>query len=98
MSLDRVVVGLDVLDWNPDELVRSKAIKIKDSPRDHKVHLFRVEVSTHRTDWVVTNNLAQNSTEATQQACGFRWSIEQLHRESKQVTGLECCQCRKAYI
>jgi len=42
--------------------------------------------------------LAQNSTEATQQACGFRWKIEQLHCESKQVTGLESYQCRKARI
>ena len=36
--------------------------------------------------------------EATQKACGFRWEIEQLHREGKQVTGLERCQCRKAGI
>ena len=28
--------------------------------------------------------------------CGFRWKIEQVHREGKQVTGLERCQCRKA--
>ena len=38
------------------------------------------------------------STEATQEACGFRWKIEQLHREGKQVTGLERCQCRTARI
>jgi hypothetical protein len=30
--------------------------------------------------------------------CGFRWKIEQLHREGKQVIGLEACQCRKARI
>jgi hypothetical protein len=34
----------------------------------------------------------------TQQACGFRWKIEQLHREGKQLTGLGRCQCRKARI
>jgi IS4 transposase len=62
------------------------------------VQLFRVVVSTHRTDYVVTNDLAQESTETTQEACGFRWKIEQLHREGKQVTGLERCQCRKARI
>jgi hypothetical protein len=55
-------------------------------------------VSTHRTDFVVTNDLAQASTEATQQVCGFRWKIEQLHREGKQLTGLEACQCRIARI
>src|SRR5712691_4094532 len=59
---------------------------------------WNVAVSNHRTDYVVTNELAQHSTEATQEACGFRWKIEQLHREGKQVTGLERCQCRKARI
>ncbi|BBA34324.1 transposase, IS4 family protein [Methylocaldum marinum] len=62
------------------------------------MRLFWVEVSTHRTDWVVTNDATQHSTEATQQACGFRRKIEQLHREGKQATGLERCQCRKAPI
>jgi hypothetical protein len=89
---------MDSLDWPSEELVHGKRIKIKGFPRDHKVRLFRVEVSTHRTDWVVTNDPTQDSTEATQQACGFRWKIEQLHRESKQLTGLERCQCRKARI
>ncbi|MBM0742011.1 hypothetical protein JOY44_10305 [Phormidium sp. CLA17] len=28
--------------------------------------------------------------------CRCRWKIEQLHRQSKQVIGLEACQCRKA--
>jgi hypothetical protein len=60
--------------------------------------MFRVEVSPHRTDYVVTNDPAQDSTEATQEVCSFRLSIEQLHREGKQVTGLERCQCRKARI
>ena len=89
---------VDALDWNADELQSGKRLKIKGFPKDHKVQCFRVEVSTHRTDFVVTNDLAQNSTEATQQACRLRWKIEQLHRESKQVTGLESCQCRKARI
>jgi len=30
--------------------------------------------------------------------CGLRWKIEQFHRETEQVTGLEECQCRKARI
>ncbi|MEI2771874.1 MAG: hypothetical protein ABTR54_07070 [Candidatus Competibacter sp.] len=80
------------------ERVQGKRIKIKGFPKDRKVRLFRVEVSTHRTDWIVTNDSTQDSTEATQKVCGFRWKIEQLHRESKQLTGLERCQCRKARI
>ncbi len=87
---------VDALDGSPDALEHGKRIKIKGLPTDHKGQLFRVEVSTHRTDSVVTNELAQHATEATQEACGFRGKIEPLHREGKQVTGLERCQCRKA--
>jgi hypothetical protein len=94
----RPYVRVDSLPWSDQELAHGKRIKVKGFPKDHKVHLFRVEVSTHRTDWVVTNDLTQESTEAAQEACGFRWKIEQLHREGKQLTGLERCQCRKARI
>ena len=89
---------VDALAWSADELEHGKCIKIKGFPKEHKVHLFRVVVSTHRTDYIVTNELTQHSTEATQEACGFRWKIEPLHREGKQVTGLERCQCRTARI
>lgn len=84
--------------WSESELEQGKRIKIKGFPKDHKVQCFRVEVSTHRTDYVVTNDVTQDSTAATQQACSFRWKIEQLHREGKQVTGLERCECRQARI
>lgn len=95
---ERPYQRVDSLAWSPAELGAGKPIKLKGFPKEHKVRLFRVEVSTHRTDWVVTNDPAQDSTEATQQVCGFRWKIEQLHREGKQVTGLERCQCRPARI
>jgi Transposase DDE domain len=87
---------VDALTWSTEALAHGQTIKRKGFPKDHKVRLFRVEVSTHRTAWVVTNDQTQDATEATQEACGFRWRIEQLHREGKQVTGLERCQCRKA--
>jgi hypothetical protein len=89
---------VDSLAWSEAELSGGKRVKIKGFPKEHKVQCFRVAVTTNRTDYVVTNDLAQDSTEATQEACGFRWKIEQLHREGKQLTGLERCQCRKARI
>jgi hypothetical protein len=89
---------VDSLEWTAAELAHGKRLKIKGFPREHKVQCFRVAVTTNRTDYVVTNDLAQDSTEAAQEACGFRWKIEQLHREGKQLTGLERCQCRKARI
>jgi len=89
---------VDALEWSEAELACGKRIKIKGFPKEHKAQCFRVAVTTHRTDYVVTNDLAQDSTQAAQEACGFRWKIEQLHREGKQLTGLERCQCRKARI
>jgi hypothetical protein len=55
-------------------------------------------VSTHRTDWVVTNDLSQDSLDDTQEVCAMRWKIEQFHRELKQLTGIERNQCRKRRI
>ena len=60
--------------------------------------LFRVVVSESHTDWVITNDLSQNSTNATRDVCAIRWKIEQFHRELKQLTGVEKCQCRKGRI
>ena len=89
---------VDSLDWNTQELEYGKQIKIKNFPKDHKVRLFRVETSTSPTDWVVTNDPTEDSTQGARRVCALRWKIEQLHREGKQVTGIECCQCRKARI
>jgi len=88
----------DSLNWSAREQTHGKTVKIRGFPGSHRVKLFRVEVSTNRTDWVATNDLAQNSLDATQKACGMRWKIEQFHRELKQLTGVEKCQCRKARI
>jgi hypothetical protein len=86
------------LAWSTEALAHGKTIKMKGFPKDHKVRLFRVEVSPHRTDWVVTNEQTQDATAATPEACGVRWKIAPWHREGKQVTGLERCQCRTARI
>ena len=87
---------IDLLQWDEHDLARGKTVKIKGFPKHHKVKLFRVEVSTHRTDWVVTNDQTQDSVQATQDACRLRWKIEQFHREAKQLTGIERCQRREA--
>jgi len=89
---------VDTLAWSEEEHQRGKLIKIKGFPKEHKGKLFRVVLSTQRTDYVVTNDFAQDTTQAVKDACGLRWKIEQFHRETKQVSGLESCQCRKARI
>ena len=84
--------------WSSADYAHGKVIKIKGFPKEHRVKLFRVVVSSNRTDWVVTNDLSQDSTLAVQEACRLRWTIEQFHREIKQLTGIEKCQCRKSRI
>lgn len=90
--------NIESLSWSEDDLECGKIIKIKAFPAEKKVKLFRVTISTDRTDYVVTNDLSLCSTEVTQKACKIRWKIEQFHREIKQLTGIESCQCRKARL
>jgi len=45
---------------------------------------------------VVTNDSSPLTAEAVQEASGLRWKVEQFHREEKQLTGIQACQCRKA--
>ena len=65
-------------------------------PKDCKLKLFRVLVSTHRTDYLVTNEVEPRDTAAAEQESSVRWTIEQFHRELKQLTGVQACQCRLA--
>ena len=55
-------------------------LKIRGFPKNHKVkeHLDARIMSLNQSDKV----------------CVWRWKIEQFHREAKQLTGLEKCQCR----
>jgi len=89
---------VDTLIWNNQEVERGKVIKIKGFPQAKKVKLFRVFVSPGKTEYVATNNINQDSTDDVQQECAIRWKIEEFHRDLKQLTGIEACQCRKARI
>ncbi|CAA9588099.1 Mobile element protein [uncultured Synechococcales cyanobacterium] len=91
-------VRVDELSWSAQDLQQGKQIKIRGFPKDKKVNLFRVTVSTNRTEFIATNDDSQASTDAVQEVCGIRWKIEEFHRELKQLTGVEACQCRTARI
>jgi hypothetical protein len=82
------------LQWDHQTQQCGKLLKLKEFPGGLKVKLFRVVVSNNRTDWVVTNDIDQASTENTHKICQIRWKIEQYHREVKQALGIEKCQCR----
>lgn len=52
------------LDWSQTELEHGKIIKVKAFPKDKKVKLFRVIISTDKTEYVATNDLDNDSTDA----------------------------------
>ena len=85
---------VDSLSWTDEEQDTSKTVHSKQMPKGHRVKLFRLALSTERTDYIVTNDMTQDDSDVVKAHCGVRWKIEQFHRESKQVTGLEGCQCR----
>ena len=89
---------VDALTWTKREQATGKRIKIRGFPKNHKVNVFRVASATRRTAYIVTNDLTQTDPSVAQEVCHLRWKIEQVHREAKQVTGLEKCQCRLARI
>jgi hypothetical protein len=82
--------------WSDADVGQGKTIKLFKMPLDTYFKLFRVLVSTTRTDYIITNDLAQNNTEAAEKQSSIRWKVEQLHREEKQITGIESCPCRLA--
>ena len=88
-------VQIKDLQWSEAELARGKEVKVHKMAADTRFKLFRVVLSTERTDYIATNDMAQQDTEATEEKSGIRWTVEQFHREDKQTTGIESCQCRK---
>ena len=88
---------IDALQWTDAEERSGKRLKLHRFPRDQKVKVFRV-ASSQRTDYVATNDWSQSDVSVVRQVCGVRWKVELFHREAKQLTGLENCQCRLARI
>jgi hypothetical protein len=76
---------IENLSWQETELKDGKIIKIKRFPGSKKVKLFRVAVSTDRTDYIATNDLSQNSTDVVQQVYKIRWKIEEFHARIKTI-------------
>ena len=87
--------NVDTLHFNEGEIVHGKSVHLKNFPKGHRLKLFRLTLFTERTEYVVTNDLTQDSAAETKKHCSTRWKIEQFHRQVKQTTGLQRCQCRK---
>jgi len=85
----------DSLLWSQEELRAGRLVHLRDFPRGHQVKLFRLTLSTGRTEFLITNEVAQDWTPETQKVWTWRSRIEEFHREDKQVTGVARCQCRR---
>lgn len=90
--------AVETLEWTAAEEQSGKRIKIHGFPKEHKVKLFRVVVSSHRTEYLVTNDTSRLSLQDAHTVGALRWKIEEVHREVKQLTGIGKCQCRKARL
>ena len=62
--------------WSVQDLQQGKQIKIRGFPSGKKVKLFRVTVSTNRTEFVATNDDSRSSTDAVQNVCGKLMDIQ----------------------
>ena len=81
--------------WNDQTIKNGKTIHLNGFPANSHLQLFRIETSTSRTDFIVTNEKLEITDDAVQDEYDIRWKVEELHRELKQLTGVEKCQCRK---
>ena len=70
---------IEQLVWNESELEKGKLLKVNKFPKDKKVKLFRVTISTDRTEYIATNDLSDNSTEKIRDISSSRWKIEEFH-------------------
>ena len=87
---------IGLLGWSVEEVESGKTLKGKGMPKDCKLKRWSVLVSIHRTDDLLTNEVEPCDTAAAEQESSIRWKIEQFHRELKQLTGVQACQCRLA--
>jgi hypothetical protein len=95
LSKEEGYVHLDDIEWTPERLKLGVVVKLKKIP--FKVKLFKLVTQNGDIDWLITNELDDNLTaQVAQEANDVRWQVEEFHRELKQLTGSEKCQCRKA--
>jgi len=88
-------IHLQAIEWTEHHLTYGVPIKLKEVP--FKVQLFKVVAPNGDIEWVITNHPEGSfTTSDIQNENAERWQIEQLHRELKQLTGSEKCECRKA--
>lgn len=95
LSKEQGYVHLDTIEWTEQRLLQGVIVKLKKVP--FNVKLFKLVATNGDIDWVITNDLDEHLTTSVVKATNdWRWQVEAFHRELKQLTGSEKCQCRKA--
>jgi SRSO17 transposase len=95
LSKEGGYIHLQDIEWTAHRLTYGVPVKLKEIP--FKVQLFKVVAPNGDIEWVITNHPeGAFTTSDIQDENAGRWQIEQLHRELKQLTGSEKCECRKA--
>ena len=95
LSVAEGYVHLETIDWTEHRLKHGVIVKLKKVP--FKVKLFKLVAKNGDIDWIITNDLDETLTaQAVEKTNNLRWKVEEFHRELKQLTGSEKCQCRKA--
>lgn len=95
LSKETGYVHLDSIEWTQQQLEQGILVKLKKVP--FKVKLFKLVATNGSIDWLITNELDENlTTQVAKTNNDVRWQIEEFHRDIKQLTGSQKCQCRKA--
>ena len=89
-------IHLQDSEWTPERLRTGISIKLKEVP--FLVKLFKLVAKNGDIDWVITNDPATDRTTTIVRGRNdVRWDVERFHRELKQLTGIEKCQCQSAW-
>ena len=95
LSKEGGYIHLQDIEWTDQRQLQGVSVKLKEMP--FKVQLFKLVATNGDIEWVITNHAEGTFTaSAIQDENAVRWQIEQLHRELKQLTGIEKCECRHA--
>lgn len=94
LSKESGYVHLQDIEWTEQQIKTGLAVKLKEVP--FLVQLFKIVATNGDVEWVITNDLACTDVLVAKKTKDIGWNIEQMHREYKQLTGSEKCQCRSA--
>jgi SRSO17 transposase len=94
LSKEGGYIHLEEIEWTKEQKQYGVTIKLQEVP--FHVQLFKLVAPDGNIDWVITNCPEKISADLVQKENKVRWNIETMHRELKQLTGIEKCQSRKA--